>query len=282
MNPELLKTVIDGQFSEWMKVSMHPMAAGEEVCRVILPLWEPSGDVVTAYVSESDDQVVIDDGGHISGLLFGARPKGPTTKDRSVVEQLLLDSGLKRDPDTGVVSVETTEDGLRYWLIELGRVIALVPALLPVDPPLSPLSDATKSRGRTAREIRNRLVHEGFSKAILPPHKVRGISDRTHTVDMSYETLRPFFELHGGPKTTVHVLALDLNVARPFEKADRSIAIANDLIWSADDADEVDVRIVYGCGNESGGETPAAKLLATAGEKLPFNRELYTVLHKDQ
>ena len=125
MTSEYLKTVIDRQFSEWMRVSMHRMVASGEVCRVVLPLWEPSGDVVTVYVSASDGHIVIDDGGHISGLLFGARPNGPTRQDRSLVERLLLDSGLTRDSDTGVVSVETIEDGLRYWLIELGSVVKI-------------------------------------------------------------------------------------------------------------------------------------------------------------
>ena len=272
MNPEYLKTVIERQFSEWMKVSRHRMGTGEEVCRVILPLWEPSGDVVTVYITERDGQTIVDDGGHISGLLFGSRPKGPTKKDRDLVERLLLDSGLTRNADTGVVSVETTENGLRYWLIELGRVIALVPALIPITHPNSTRTGPSRVRGRTALQVRNRLVHAGFSKVIRPPQKVRGVSERTHTVDLSYATHHSPIGLGGSDLVkTVHVMAVDLDVANPFEKADKSIAVVNDLLWSTNEADLIDVRMVYGFGSEGGVEEPAAKLLAAAGERSAFN-----------
>ena len=271
MSPEYLKMVIDRQFSEWMKVSSHRAATGEEVCRVILPLWEPSGDVVTVYISERDGQTVIDDGGHISGLVFESRQGGPTRQDRDLVNRLLSDSGLQRDPDSGIVNVETTEDGIRYWVIELGRVIALVPVLVPVIPPNRSVTAPARARGRTARQVRNRLVHEGLSSAINPPRKVRGVSDRTHTVDISYATQRPLMDLDGRIATTVHVLAVDLDVSNPFEKADRSIAAANDLLWSSDEDNEIDVRMVYGFGTQGGVAEQAARLLATAGEKSPFN-----------
>ena len=115
MNPEKLKGVIDQQFSEWMKVSTHRMATGEEVCRVLLPIWEPGGDVVAVYVSEEGSQTVINDGGHIAGLLFESSTGIPRKRDRDLVNRLLSDSGLQRDPNSGIVKVETTEDGIRYW-----------------------------------------------------------------------------------------------------------------------------------------------------------------------
>jgi hypothetical protein len=154
MNPEYLKAVIDRQFSEWMGVSPHRMVTGDEVCRVTLPLLEPSGDVICVYVTESDGHTVIHDGGHISGLLFESRRNGPTKQDRELVQGLLSDSGLKKDPETGLVNVETTEDGLRYWLMELGRVIALIPALIPTSSPAAGRANATRTKGVTGTENR--------------------------------------------------------------------------------------------------------------------------------
>ena len=272
MNPELLKTVIDRQFSEWMKVSTHTMATGEEVCRVILPLWEPNGDVVTAYVSEVSGRTVIHDGGHISGLLFESGPRGPRKHDRDLVDRLLSDAGLQRDMDTGMVRVETTEDGLRYWLMEFGRVIALVPELISVISPAGSGAGPARTRGRTARAVRNRLVNAGFSKGINPPLKVRGVSNRTHTVDLSYPVYSPQLEFgESRSMRTVHVMAVDLDVAKPLEKADKSIGIANDLVWATSEDGPIDVTMVYGFGTEKGVSEPAARLLATAGEKSSFS-----------
>ena len=272
MNPEHLKAVIDRQFSEWMKVSLHQVDDGEKACRVTLPLWESSGDVVTVYVTERDGQTVIDDGGHISGLLFESGLSGPRKQDRDLVERLLLDSGLKKNPDTGVVHVETTVAGLRYWMIELGRVIALVPELIPVASPTWSKIGSSRTRGRTAREVRNRLVHSGFSKVINLSQKVRGVSNRIHTMDLSYSAPpSPLALGETGFMRTVHVMAVDLDVSKPLEKADRSIGIANDLIWATEEDGVIEVTMVYSFGKEEGVDEPAARLLATAGERSSFS-----------
>ena len=273
MTPEYLKTVIDRQFSEWMQVSCRRTITDDEVYQVILPLWEPSGDVVAVYVSNSSDgHLVIDDGGHISGLLFGAGPSGPTKQDRNLLKRLLLDSGMAQDPDTGMVSIETAEEDLRYWLIEFGRVIALVPALIPKTPPRGSNTGSIRVRGRTAHEVRNRLIHAGFSNAIHPPRKVRGVSERMHTVDLSYAARHSPIELGvAGLKKTVHVMAVDLDVANPLQKADKSIAVANDLLWCTGEDNEIAIKMVYGFGKDDGAGEPATKLLAAAGERSLFS-----------
>ncbi len=272
MNPEYLKKVIDRQFSEWMGVSLHPMVTGDEVCQVTLPLLEPSGDVISVYVAESDGHIVIHDGGHISGLLFESRRNGPTRQDREAVQRLLSDSALKKDLETGLVNVETTEEGLRYWLMELGRVIALVPVLIPTSSPTPRRANAARKVGRTARELTNRLVQEGFSHAIVPQHTVRGLTNRSHWVDLSYTATHPPFE--GSKEDSgkiVYILAVDLDVTKPLDKADKTIAVANDLAWSVDNGSEIAIRMVYGFGREDWVQEPAAKLLAAAGEKSSYS-----------
>ena len=272
MSPDYLKKLIDRQFSDWMGVSPHRMMSDDEVCQVKLPILEPSGDVVSVYVIESDGGVVIHDGGHISGLLFESRRNGPTKQDREAVQRILSDSGLKRDPETGLVNVETTEDGLRYWLMELGRIIALTPALVPTSFPTRRRTYARRKIGRTAYELTERLIKEGFSHAIKPQSLVRGLTNRPHLVDLSYDAFHPPFE--GGKKNSnkiVHVLAVDMDVAKPLAKADRSIAVANDLAWSVDNSDEIGVSVVYSFGKEDWCEEPAAKLMQAAGKNSLFS-----------
>ena len=272
MSPECLKSTIDQQFSEWMKVSRHQASDAGEVYRVILPLWEPSGDVVALYITLEGDRVEIDDGGHISGLLFESGRDGVRKQSRALTNRLLSDSGLSREPDTGIVRVQTTESGLRYWLMEMGRVIALLPALLPDSPGSRTQIGSGRSRGRTAYGMRTRLIDEGFSKVINQPRKVRGVSDRVHTVDLSYPAA--ISRVGSGSMAlegTVHVMAIDLDVSKPLEKADRSIAIANDLLWGAGDDAGVVVKLVYGFGNEEGVGEPASMLLAAAGDRSPLD-----------
>ena len=268
MSPENLKAFLEQQLSIWINVSSHRMVSGEEVCRVTLPLWEPNGDVISVYVSENGQGLVVHDGGHILGFLFESRRNGPTSQDRDVTERLLSDSGLTQDPHTGVVNATTTEDGLWYWLMELGRVMALLPALVPTNATSQTRASSSRMRGRTARALRNRLVHEGYGKAIMPPRRVRGLTNRSHGVALSYTTGLPFLRMNrSSTSKTVHVLAVDLDVARPLVKADRSIGVANDLLGSNDDSTEIDVRMVYSFGKQDGDKEPAARLLAVTGER---------------
>ena len=274
MSPEYLKALIDQQLSVWVNVASHRMVSGEEACRVTLPLWEPNGDVISVYVSENDQGLVVHDGGHVLGFLFESRRNGPTRQDREVTERLLSDSGLTLDTFTRQVRVATVEDGLWYWLMEMGRIIALLPALVPTISPNQPSTISHVSpriRGRTARELRNRLVHEGYGKAIPPPRRVRGLTNRSHDVALSYTTGQTLLQWDQGISVkTVHVLAVDLDVARPLQKADKSIAAANDLLGSYDDSSEIDVRMVYSVGKEDGHQEPAARLLAVTGERSSF------------
>ena len=272
MSPDYLKNLIDRQFSDWMGVSPHRMISGDEVCKVTLPLLEPSGDVISVYVANGEQEIIVHDGGHIAGLLFESRPKGPTKQDQEVVDGLLSDSGLRKDSGTGLVNIETNEDGLRYWLMELGRVIALVPALIPT-PPVQRRSNGTRRRmGRTARELTCRLHQEGYIHAITPQRTVQGITNRSHWVDLSYTASDIGFEGSKGiSPRIVYILAVDLDVARPVDKAGRSIIAANDLVCSTTEEYQVDVRMVYGFGKADGVQEPAAKLLSATGEKSSFS-----------
>ncbi len=260
MSPEYLKTVIDRQFSEWMRVSLHRMVAGDEVCQVTLPVLEPSGDVVSVYVTESDGRILVHDGGHISGLLFESRRNGPTKHDRELVKHLLDQSGLKRDSKDGTVYVETDEDGLRFWLMELGWILALVPCLIPVS---FPPEHGKRALGeRTAKSVAQRLQEAGLDYAIERNKEMWGVSGRDWRTDFRYEV--PDTALSRGK--LVCILALDLDVPKPLKQADKTIAAALDLIGQPPTNSQYEYRVVYSIGNDTWANSPAARLLAAAGE----------------
>ena len=130
MDCEHLKATIDRQMSEWMAIKPHSMVNGAPVIRITLPFPMPDGDTLCLYISERNGRLVVHDGGQIGGLLYGLRQGKPDKRDRELMTRLLDQSGLAQDPDDGIVYIETDEDGLRYWLMELGWVVALTPCLL--------------------------------------------------------------------------------------------------------------------------------------------------------
>ena len=134
MDCEHLKATIDRQMSEWMAMKPHSMVNGDSVIQVTLPFPMPDGDTLCLYISERNGRLVVHDGGQIGGLLYGIRQGKSNKRDRELVTHLLDQSGLAQEPDNGIVYIETDEGGLRYWLMELGWVVALTPCLL--DPPI--------------------------------------------------------------------------------------------------------------------------------------------------
>ena len=147
MDCEHLKATIDRQMSEWMALKQHSMVNGAPAIQVTLPFPKPDGDTLCLYVSERNGGLVVHDGGQLGALLYGLRQGKPDKRDKELLTRLLDQSGLAQEPGDGIVYIETDEAGLRYWLMELGWVVALTPCLL--DPPIP------SEGGKGAHELRS-------------------------------------------------------------------------------------------------------------------------------
>ena len=200
------------------------------------------------------------DGSQIEGLLFEARPNGPVKHDRELLAYLLDQHGLMRDPYNGIVYVETDEDGLRFWLMELGWVVALVPFLIP--PPF-PAEQGKRATGeRTAEAVAQRLQEAGLDYAIERNVEMWGVSGRDWPIDFMYEV--PGTASSKGK--LVCVLALDLELPKPLKRADKAIAALLDLLGQVPAEAQCEYKLIYSVGNDSWPYHPAARLLAAAGE----------------
>ena len=230
--------------------------------RIELPLLEIGGDAVSIYVRELDANTVeISDGGHISGMFFEAGLAGGLASDGRGIGRVATDAGLAVDSSRGVVYVQTNIDTVGYWTLELGRTIVVASALVPT---MRPRTRAARRLGpRVASALIRRLVDEGLRSAIHFSKKVTGVTQRERVVDVTYTVPKTPLE----DETTVHVLAVDLDVRDPVAKANRSLEIAADL--SAID-DRPVIRVVHGAGESNGRAEPATKLLHALSERQLF------------
>ena len=272
MNCERLKAIIDGQFSEWMAVKPHKMADGSEAYRVTMPLTEPNGDAITVYLTESNGRLLVEDGGHIAGLLFELSHGKPTQEHWNIIERELYYSGMKKNTATGIVYAEADESSLRYWMTELAQLIAVLPHLLPKTPVPWGYSLAEKNSTdlpKTVSEVSEKLDKCGFTDAIQFNETISGQTGIKRKVDFVYTVGQSGF----GIEKAVYILAFDLNVKYPLAKASRKLVIASDLAWSTPNYSDwtVDVRLVYGLRAGTWEDAPEARLLAAAGEKSELN-----------
>lgn len=270
MNYEHIKKIIDGQFSDWMAVKPRKMTDGSELCQVTMPLLEPNGDVIDVYLMEKDGRILVNDGGHISGLLLESGCGRENQENLSIVERQLYYAGMKRDQTTGLVYVEADESGLRYWMTELAQLIAVLPHLLPKPSRNFQYLDFEKNTPFSAEsprivwEVSKKLSEAGFDGAIQLNRTVPGHTGIRRRVEFAYTAQQSGFVM----EKAVYVLAFDLNVRNPLEKASRKLGVANDLAWSAAGYTDrkVDVRLVYSLRTGVWDDAPEARLLTAAGE----------------
>ena len=275
MNCESLKSIIDRQFSDWMMVKPHKLADGGETCRVTMPLLEPNGDVIDVYLTEKNGRFRVSDGGHISGLLFELSYGKPTQTHWNIVDRQLYHTGMKKDLATGLVYVEADESSLRYWMTELAQLIAVLPHLLPKPSLSRPYSLTEKNLSSLPKspkivcEVSEKLNEAGFDDAIQFNETVSGQTGIKRQVDFVYTTRQLGF----GVEKAVYILAFNLDVKNPLEKAGRKLAVANDLAWSTPSYSDwiVDVRLVYSLRAGTWDDAPEARLLTAAGEKTELS-----------
>jgi hypothetical protein len=242
------------------RIHIQPVGS---MCRVELPLLEPSGDAVSVYVEEQDNRLIVHDGGHISGLLFEAGPAGASAADKRTVEAFVKDTGLARDPERGVVFAFAEKASLTYWMFEIGRTIAVASTIVPTI--MRPRRVRRRLGPRIAQQIVQRLIAEGLMTFIKPGLTVRGVTEQSRYVDFSYTV--PPNPLQQQAETSVFILALDLDVADPIAKAYRGLAAATDLSGAAVNNNAIDVRLVHSVGSANGTAERAIKLIRVAGAK---------------
>jgi len=233
------------------------------VCKVGLPLLEPSGDVINVYVEQRASRLIVHDGGHIHGLLFEAGLGGASSADKRAISSLATDTGLEIDNDSGLVLAYAEEHTLVYWIMEIARTIGVSATLIPT---ATPRRRGRRRLGpRIARQVVTRLIEEGLMGVIHPGKSVRGITEQERYVDLTYTI--PKNPLRLQPDTTGLILTLDLDVADPIAKAHRGLGAATDLAGAAIEGHDIDVRIVHSVGSSNGRAERATKLIKVAAAK---------------
>ncbi|MCH7745899.1 MAG: hypothetical protein IIC84_07500 [Chloroflexi bacterium] len=230
-------------------------------CRVELPLLEPNGDSITIFVENDNDGYIVHEGGHIFGLLFDVGPAGSSTADQRAIKTLVEKCGLEENRERGFIYARANDHSLTYWIMEIGRTVAVAASIIPVSQPRT--RRPRRLGPRVASELTQRLLAEGLMRVIRPAMNVRGITQREFRVDFSYTI--PESAL--AQERTVFILTFDLDVNDPLGKADRGLRIATDLRGS-DVAP--DIRVVYSAGSANGKAESAKRLFKAASSQHLF------------
>lgn len=131
MDSETVRQLIDQQVKERLKVVPRngEKFNFEGMYEVVLPLHWSDGDVASVFVGERNGSVIVHDAGQIQSTLSWAAERGLAYKERQRVEQEVLELEIQFDPVTKIAFVEARQDNLLYWLMEMGRIMTMVPHL---------------------------------------------------------------------------------------------------------------------------------------------------------
>lgn len=203
-------------FGNWTEV--RPLDSGE--CLVYLPFWDGSGDPITLGVSTDGRTAKIDDAGAIAACLFSLGQHEENTSAFKLVESLQHAHGLDLDFGEGVASLSVGEQDIYDGVAEMTKVILSVLTVVPHIRVArrNPRSLGPRLRSKIAREYRQMKVLDLVERH----HRLDGAKVQGWPIDFHWSFG------HNGRSQTVNVVAADLGVAEPLQKAERIIAMSLD------------------------------------------------------
>ena len=224
------------------KIRIHAVARIQAIqttggCKVMLPIQEPSGDIISVVVERDDggSRYRVTDGGRINGLLFASGPAGSSAVDRHEVRAVAERASLTFDDDRRNFYVHADDQTLAYWVFEVGRSIATVAGMIPRG------RRRTRSRRLSTQviaQLNKELLNQGLRDRVIGPRRVQGVTMAQRRVDLTYRA-----GAGTGHPRDVFVIAADLGQVNPLRPAQRSIIAAHDLQALED---RPMVRIVHG------------------------------------
>ena len=217
MNGQTLEEYIHSKLKEGTRVSVLT----KDECIVRLPFWDSSGDPVQISIAADGEQATIDDTGSIAALLFSLGQHMEGTPAFRLLKQLERSRNLHMDFDEGLVNTSIPIEFLYDGIVELLKVILALDIVVPhirVAPRRMRSSGGPRLKSRIRREYRELNILD----LVDPDFQLDGETVQGWPVDFHWSIQS------NGSKHDVNVVAADLSVSDPLQKAQRIAALSMD------------------------------------------------------
>ena len=200
-------------------IQLRGVTDGE--CLISLPFWDNYGDPIQLSVSTDDANASIDDGGSVAGLFFSLGQHTQDTPAYQLLRNLEQAHGFDVDFNEGVLRVSMPAQALYEGFAEFTKVIL---ALHTVTPHIRIPPRRMKSLGgkRLTSRIRDEYEARGIIELVEQNPAVNGITIPYWHADFHWSVA-----IEDSP-IDVFVVATDLNVREPLQKAQRITAFSLD------------------------------------------------------
>jgi len=259
MTPKNCESMIENIREEFTKRVLGREIA-EERCLVRLPFTDHLGDPIEITISDDGAEAVIDDGGAIAGILFSLGQHTEDTPAFKLLKNLERAHGLQIDFDDGLVRITVPSAESFDGITELAKVVLTMDTAVPhirVSP--------RRMRPVGGQRVKSKIRHEYDSMRI------------THLVEKDFHldgaTVPGWpVDFHwsigiNGESKDIHVVAADLNVLEPLEKAQKISAFSMD---TRDRSGHSELRVVMDTHGEDSRASEAAAFLRFHSQELGY------------
>ena len=231
-------------------------------CLIRLPFWDNYGDPIEISVSTDGVRTTIDDAGTIAGLFFSLGQHTQDTPAFKLLRNLERAHGLEVDFNEGLLRVSVPDQDLYEGIAEFTKVVL---ALHTVTPHIRTAPRRMKPMG--GRRLRSRIREEYQSRGIIeliePDFEVAGITIPYWHADFHWSVATA----GENAQANVYVVATDLNVAEPLQRAQRITAFSMDTrMLNPSDG----IRVVMEASENNVQATEAARFLRYHTKNLPY------------
>ena len=216
MNCKSIEESIQAGFTEWS--SVRPLASGE--CLVRLPFWDGNGDPIDLTVTVEDGLAAISDNGSIAGLLFSLGQDHQGTPALKLLDDLARAHNLKINFDEGLVQLSISEEEIYDGIAEMAKVVLSMKTVVPHIRvfPRRLGSFGPRLKSRVARRYRELEILDLLERS----YPLAGATVSDWPIDFHWSVGR------NGSSYDVNVVAADLKVAEPLEKAQKIAMLSVD------------------------------------------------------
>lgn len=226
-----------------------------------LPFWDNYGDPIEISVASHESHAIIDDGGAISGLLFSLGQHTPDTPPYRLLRNLEHAHGLELDFNEGLVKLRVSYNDIYRGVVEFVKVILAIQAVTPhirVAP--------RRMRSLGGRRLKSRIREEyrslGIFDFIEPDFQVSG-----QTIPYWHADFHWSVNNDEEISANVYVVATDLNIAEPLQRAQGITAFSLDA--ATHHRDDI-IRVVLEAPEDNVAATEAARFLRHHSGELPY------------
>ena len=257
MDCQMLKERLLTGLRDWTEV--RPLNDGG--CLVVLPFWDDSGDPITVCVSTNEGRTVIDDGGSVAGLLFSLGQHDETTPAFKLLESLQRTHGLELDFGEGLVKLSVDEGDIYDGIAEMAKVVMAVHT---VAPHIRVNRRSTRSFGpRLRSKITQRYRQMQVLDLVERRHRIDGAKVEGWPIDFRWSIGS------NGQSKSVHVVAADLGVVEPLDKAQKVVALSLDTRVQRR-REQGQLRVVFETRAGSSASAEAGEFLRFHGHELAY------------